>query len=214
MLTQVDTTYQPRFTSSELSASITERIKELAQATDEARMTEEMCEYLETCAKFHQYSSCNVMCILLTCPHATNVAGYQKWRTFNRYVCKGEQGIPILAPIFVQENPDDPTSKCLDGTLRCYTDDPRKAEDIYNAGPYSGEENENMPSVYASQGNYEDYAETFRVTVVSALVRWNNAEYKDAANLVYGYSDSNYNIGKRHDVMKAIINGAWSLWKR
>ena len=44
MITQViDTTYQPRFTSSDLSASITERIKELAQATDEARMTEEMC---------------------------------------------------------------------------------------------------------------------------------------------------------------------------
>jgi hypothetical protein len=112
MISQViDTTYQPRFTSSDLSASITERIKELAQATDEARMTEEMREYLETCAKFHQYSPCNVWCILMACPDATNVAGYQKWRTFNRYVKKGEQGIPILAPIFIQENPDDPTSR-------------------------------------------------------------------------------------------------------
>jgi len=112
MITQgIDTTYQPRFTSSDLSASITERIKELAQATDEARMTEEMLQYLETCAKFHQYSPCNVWCILMACPDATNVAGYQKWRTFNRYVRKGEQGIPILAPIFIQENPDDPTSR-------------------------------------------------------------------------------------------------------
>jgi hypothetical protein len=112
MITQViDTTYQPRFTSSYLSASITERIKELAQATDEARMTEEMLQYLGTCAKFHQYSPCNVWCILMACPDATNVAGYQKWRTFNRYVRKGEQGIPILAPIFIQENPDDPTSR-------------------------------------------------------------------------------------------------------
>lgn len=112
MITQaIETTYQPRFSSSELSASITERIKELAQATDEARMTEEMCAYLETCARFHQYSPCNVWCILMACPDATNVAGYQKWRSFNRYVRKGEQGIPILAPIFVQENPDDSTSK-------------------------------------------------------------------------------------------------------
>ena len=70
MITQViDTTYQPRFTSSELSASITERIKELAQATDEARMTTEMFKYLETCAQpSTRYNSSNVWCILMAYP--------------------------------------------------------------------------------------------------------------------------------------------------
>jgi len=111
MVTQTETTYQPRFTSSDLSASITERIKELAEATDTARLSEEMLRYLETCSKFHQYSPFNVWCILMACPNATAVAGFQKWNSFNRFVRKGEKGIPILAPIIVKEDPDDPDSK-------------------------------------------------------------------------------------------------------
>lgn len=111
MVTQTEATYQPRFTSNDLSNSITERIKELAEATDTARLSEEMLRYLESCSKFHQYSPCNLWLILMTCPQATVVAGFQKWRTLNRYVRKGEKGIPILAPIIVQEDPDDPNSR-------------------------------------------------------------------------------------------------------
>ena len=76
-------TYTPRFTSSDLSASITERIKELAEATDAARMSEAMQTYLETCSKFHTYSPFNVWCILMTKPEASMVAGFQKWRSLN-----------------------------------------------------------------------------------------------------------------------------------
>lgn len=103
--------YTPRFSSSELSSSITERIRELAEATDTACLTSEMQLYLETCAKFHIYSPYNVFCILMTCPYATAVAGYKKWKSLNRFVCKGEKGIPILAPIIAKENPDDPGSR-------------------------------------------------------------------------------------------------------
>ena len=38
---------------------------------------------------------------------ATWVAGFQKWRSMGRYVKKGEQGIPILAPIFATIINDD-----------------------------------------------------------------------------------------------------------
>ncbi len=111
MFTQTEPTYQPRFTSGDLSTSITSRITELAQATDAARMTDEMKAYLETCSKFHQYSPFNVWCILMTMPQASMVAGFQKWRSLNRYVRKGEKGIPILAPIIVKDDPDDPGSR-------------------------------------------------------------------------------------------------------
>jgi len=111
MVTLTETTYQPRFTSSDLSNSITERIKDLAEATDAARMTEERTRNLETCSKFHQYRPFNVFCILMTCPQATTVAGFQKWKSLNRFVRKGEKGIPILAPIFMQEDSDDPNSR-------------------------------------------------------------------------------------------------------
>lgn len=111
MVAQTETEWKPRFSSSELSTSIQKHIHELAEATDAARMSEEMQRYLETCSKFHQYSFGNVFLILMCNPQATRVAGYQKWQEFNRYVRKGEKGIPILAPIFSLEYPDNPDSK-------------------------------------------------------------------------------------------------------
>jgi hypothetical protein len=111
MITQNETTFTPRFTSADLAGSITEKIKVLAEATDIARMSEEMLRYLDTYSRFHQYSIYNVFCILMSFPEATQVAGFQRWKSMGRYVKKGEKGIPILAPILVDENPDDPDSE-------------------------------------------------------------------------------------------------------
>ena len=88
--------------SSDLSAKITEHIQELAEATDAARMSDEMLRYLDLCAKFHKYSPQNVWLILMAHPHATMVAGFKKWRTMNRYVLKGECGIPIPSIILAE----------------------------------------------------------------------------------------------------------------
>lgn len=56
-------------------------------------------EYLRMMSKFHQYSIGNVMLIYLQCPHATQVAGYRRWKDdFGRQVKRGEKGIKILAP--------------------------------------------------------------------------------------------------------------------
>jgi hypothetical protein len=85
---------------SDLKARITEHIEELAQATDAARVSEEMHRYLDTYAKFYQYSAFNVWLILMAKPEASHVAGFKKWQTLGRYVRQGEHGIPILAPIF------------------------------------------------------------------------------------------------------------------
>lgn len=86
--------------SADLKARITEHIQELAQATDAARVSEEMLRYLDICSRFYQYSPCNVWLILMSQPNASYVAGFKKWQSMGRYVCKGEHGIPILAPIF------------------------------------------------------------------------------------------------------------------
>ncbi len=93
--------------AADLKARITEQIKELATATDAARLTEEMVNYLDTCAKFHRYSLFNVFQILVTRPDATTVAGFKKWQSLGRFVRKGEHGIPILAPIFKKVMDDD-----------------------------------------------------------------------------------------------------------
>lgn len=61
--------------------------------------SEALTNYLAAVAKFRKYSLYNVLLIARACPQATNVAGYQTWRSLGRYVKKGEKGIMILAPI-------------------------------------------------------------------------------------------------------------------
>ena len=85
--------------STELRAMITKHIQELAAATNVAHVSEELLKYLNFCARFHHYSWCNQMLIMAAMPDAKFVAGYKKWQTFNRYVRKGQVGIPILAPL-------------------------------------------------------------------------------------------------------------------
>jgi len=56
-------------------------------------------EYLCAMSRFHHYSFGNVMLILLQCPTATKVAGYNTWKKdFSRQVKSQETGIKILAP--------------------------------------------------------------------------------------------------------------------
>jgi hypothetical protein len=102
MNTQTDATCSN--TSSKLFSMITAHIEELAQATDAARVSEEMLRYLDACSKFHKYSLCNLWLIMMTKPDATAVAGFRKWQSLNRFVRKGEHGIPILAPMLVKKN--------------------------------------------------------------------------------------------------------------
>jgi hypothetical protein len=95
----MDTQIKSHHTFSDLKARIAERIQELAQATDTARVSQEMQCYLDMCASFHQYSPCNVWLIMMSRPSASYVSGFKKWQSLGRYVRKGEHGIPILAPI-------------------------------------------------------------------------------------------------------------------
>lgn len=65
-------------------------------------------EYLDTLAKFHQYSSRNVSLIYSQDPTASEIAGYKKWKTdFNRQVKKGAKSIRIAAPIIKKLTPEE-----------------------------------------------------------------------------------------------------------
>ena len=59
-------------------------------------------QYLETQARFHQYSFGNVLLIARQRPTATRVAGFHTWLDLGYSVRKGERGIAILAPIIVK----------------------------------------------------------------------------------------------------------------
>ena len=113
--------------SQQLKNTITATIQELAAATDQARMSQVMQDYLATCARFHHYSFNNQWLICLAMPDATQVAGFCKWKEMGRFVRKGEQGIPILAPIVIK-NKVDPDQKDLVGFRVVYVFDLSQTE--------------------------------------------------------------------------------------
>lgn len=66
------------------------------EACEAMRTSEQWTRYLAFMARFHTYSPRNVMLILAQCEHATQVAGYERWRELGRQVRKGEAGLRIL----------------------------------------------------------------------------------------------------------------------
>jgi hypothetical protein len=59
---------------------------------------------LKTAAKFHKYSFNNQLLIMVQKPDATHVAGFNRWKSLNRLVRKGEKGIAILAPVIYKKD--------------------------------------------------------------------------------------------------------------
>ncbi len=86
-----------------MSKPTDERLAELTDklqaGIEELYSSGKYAEYLAAMSKFHRYSFGNAMLILLQCPHASCVAGYNTWRKeFGRNVKRHEKGISILAP--------------------------------------------------------------------------------------------------------------------
>ena len=107
----MDTFTETKNSTKDLQNRIQEHLETLAQATDEARKSKEMLFYLDFVSKFHEYSPGNIYLILLSRPDSTFIAGYHKWQTLNRWVRKGERGIPILAPMFIKQEDNDGVEK-------------------------------------------------------------------------------------------------------
>lgn len=99
--------------SEEKIKALTEKLESGVKAVFES---EQYKAYLKAMSKFHNYSFGNIMLILMQCPNASAVAGFNKWKKdFGRTVKKGEHGIAIIAPTpykkLVEREKIDPVSK-------------------------------------------------------------------------------------------------------
>ena len=79
-------------------------MKSLEEGVEKVFTSEQYQMYLQTMAKFHNYSFNNTLLIAMQRPDATFLAGYQTWqKKFHRHVKRGEKGIKIIAPVPVKE---------------------------------------------------------------------------------------------------------------
>lgn len=98
MAENISTTTPIKLTSEHPREKLKEITEKLEQGIKDLFASERFKDYLDTMAKFHQYSYRNVMLILMQNPNATQVAGYNAWKTdHKREVKKGEKGIKIIA---------------------------------------------------------------------------------------------------------------------
>ena len=73
--------------------------EQLEQGVKDLFSSDRFAEYLQVMSRFHRYSARNSLLILMQCPDASHVAGFNAWKKdFHRYVKKGEKAISILAP--------------------------------------------------------------------------------------------------------------------
>src|SRR5438552_393519 len=69
----------------------------LVKAIESGR-NEVFSSYLQTMARFPQYSARNVLLIAAQCPSASKLRGVRSWNELGRFVRPGEKGIFIFAP--------------------------------------------------------------------------------------------------------------------
>jgi hypothetical protein len=85
--------------ANDLTASISASIATLCAETDAAKKSATYTAWLKTMSAFYEYSYGNQILIWSQMPTATRVAGFNKWKSLNRFVTKGQKGIRILAPL-------------------------------------------------------------------------------------------------------------------
>lgn len=78
----------------------------LTQAVESIVSGEDWQRMLKVASKFHRYSFNNQMMIFIQRPDASLVAGFNKWKSLNRCVRKGQKGIAIFAPCKYRIKPD------------------------------------------------------------------------------------------------------------
>lgn len=84
-----------------------EIINQMEQGVKDVFTSDKFTEFLKFTSRFHHYSYCNSILIMIQNPDATYVAGYQAWQKMKRFVNKGEHGIKILAPAVKKSTVED-----------------------------------------------------------------------------------------------------------
>lgn len=158
--------------------------------------SEDWKEWLDANSKFWNYSFGNQMLIHCQNPKASRVAGFWKWKEFDRSVKKGEHGIGILAPLMVKETDEKTGDKHQ--VLRGF-----RAVTVFDVEQTHGKDLPESPfqplQGEAPQGMFE----AVKVFIES---RGYSVSFKDTAEGLYGYVNK-----KKEIVLKTGQSAAMSL---
>lgn len=139
-----------------MGKDIDELMKTLENGVQGVFNSESYKEYLDFMGKFYDYSACNCMLILMQCPEASLVAGYNTWKAQNRQVRKGEKAIKIIAPC-----PHKKEREIIDADGNRTTEDITwtsfRAVNVFDVSQTDGEELPKHPAKKL-EGSFEGYS--------------------------------------------------------
>ncbi len=137
-----------------------EALEHLAAALEQGQ-SDAMKTFLSAVSRFHRYSFGNIMLIASQKPDATRVAGFQTWKSFGRYVKKGEKGIVIIAPMVIRPKGDE---RNFDGEEEDRTILRFRAVYVFDASQTDGAP---LPEPVRVGGNPNGYTERLKTLVTS-----------------------------------------------
>lgn len=182
------TAKKKQYTAEEKKAYFAQRKQEVEQALVEgvAKCYTEgnFRNYLDTIAKFHNYSIRNCMLIAWQNPDATLVAGYTDWnKKFKRHVKAGEKGIKILAPapfkMKVETEDKDGNKTEEEITVNRY-----KLVPVFDVSQTEGED---LPTICNElTADVDDYEALIQKIIAIATVP---VEFENITNGSHGYFD-------------------------
>ena len=157
--------------------------KKLEEGVAKVFNSTEYKEYLRTSNKFHNYSAYNVLLIMAQKPTATVVAGFNTWKSMDRFVRKGEKAIKIIAPIIHKEKNEN------NEEVVAYTS--YRAVNVFDVSQTEGKELP-QPPVTKLADSVADYDKVVERLIEVSPVPVCFDEWTDSAN---GYYD-----GKSKDI--------------
>lgn len=167
---------------------------------------------LDTMSKFHDYSMNNTLLILGQNPHATHLAGYNKWQQdFNRQVKRGEKGLMIWMPVEIKVKEkqyvldekgnrilgDDGKFKKEEVVVKKHTFKIGYTFDVSQTEQIEGKEVVELSPVKELEGDVKDYQALTKALMEITLYKENDAD-------PYVYS-GRYDIGSENgDIIDTI----------
>ena len=173
---------------------VKEKLQELAAKTDAVKKSEEFQHYLDTMAKFWEYSYHNQLLIYFRMPTASQVAGFKAWQELGRKIKKGSKAIQILAPRIRVEKKDGKDEEVICNSF------PVNVFDI------SQTEGEELPDIsIALKG--DDQQKLLEALQNFCEVRQIKLDFKNlGVNGLYGYSQGGKVVVSSSDSVNMKVN--------
>jgi antirestriction protein ArdC len=131
--------------------NIKEALQRIEHGLENINTNEEWLKLLSFQSRFHNYSFHNTVMLYLQLPAASHVAGYNHWKSFGRFVKKGEKSLKIFAPLLYKVK-----SEKVESTDDKYNLKGFKLVSVFDLSQTDGDDSKIPVVIGGLKGNSED----------------------------------------------------------